>query len=123
MWVRAEEKIRNQKPRSKSSGRGRQPLFPSLEKDLHDEFKTMRREGKIVKRWWFNTRMTQSVKERNSETSKHQIVGFPLLSKVWSSSSQENTPCPESPRAAEKHNNEVPFKDLARAKKKKVRRL
>ena len=79
MWVRAEEKIRNQKPRSKSSGRGRQPLFPSLEKDLHDEFKTMRREGKIVKRWWFNTRMTQLVKERNSETSKHQIVGFPLF--------------------------------------------
>ena len=67
MWVRAEQKIRNQKPRSKSSGRGRQPFSPSLEKDLHDEFKTMRREGKVVKRWWFNTRMIQLVKERNPE--------------------------------------------------------
>ena len=65
MWVRAEQKIRNQNPHSKSSGRRRQPFFPSLEKDLHDEFKTMRREGKIVKRWWFNIRMIQLVKERN----------------------------------------------------------
>lgn len=45
MWVRAEKKIRNQKPHRKSSDRGRQPFFPSLEKDLHDEFKTMRRGG------------------------------------------------------------------------------
>ena len=67
MWVRAEQKIRNQKPRSKSSGRGRQPFFPSLEKDLHAEFKTIRREDKIVKRWWFNTRMIQLMKERNPE--------------------------------------------------------
>jgi len=40
MWVRGEEKIRNQKPHSKSSSHGHQPLFPSLEKDIHDEFKT-----------------------------------------------------------------------------------
>ena len=192
MWVRAEQKIRNQKRHSKSSGCGRQPFFPSLEKDIHDEFKTKRREGKVVKQWWFNTRMLQIVKvlhveivlktkqpeaetslvydvlirviikesaswtsderkrhginmwsvkmfyslfvdswnkgnkRRESRESRLQSIRsfvFRLLSKVWSSSSQENTHCPESPRAAEKHNNEIPFKDLARAKKRKLRWL
>ena len=79
--MRAKEKIRNQKPRSKSSGRGHQPFFRSLEKDLYDEFKTMRREGKVVKRWWFNTHMIQLVKERNPEkadfkASDHWFFAF-----------------------------------------------
>lgn len=46
-WITAEAKIRKQKPHSKASGRGRQALFPSIEKKLHEEFKTMRNDGKI----------------------------------------------------------------------------
>ena len=64
-WIRAEEKIRKQKPHSKTSGRGRQALFPSTQKKLHEEFKTMRKDGKIVKRWWFNTCVKQLLKEQN----------------------------------------------------------
>ena len=65
--VRAEHKIRNQNSHSKSSGRGRQRFFPSLENDLHEELKTMRKGVKVIKRWWFNTRMMQLMKERNPE--------------------------------------------------------
>ena len=64
-WIRAEEKIRKQKPHSKASGRGCQAFFPSIEKKLHEEFKTMRKDGKIVKQWWFNNCVKQLLKEQN----------------------------------------------------------
>ena len=51
MLTRAEEKIGKHKPHSEASGRGRQALFPSIVKKLHEEFKTTRKDGKIVERW------------------------------------------------------------------------
>ena len=64
-WIIAEEKIRKQKPHSKASGWGRQALFSSIEKKLHEEFKTLSKDSKIVKRWWFNNRVKQLLKEQN----------------------------------------------------------
>ena len=65
MWIRMEEKIRKQKPHSEASGRGCQALFPSIEQKLYEEFKTMRKDGKIVNQWWFNNRVKQLLKEQN----------------------------------------------------------
>ena len=66
-WIRAEEKIRDQTAKSKASGRGRKARFPNIEKKLYDEFKTMRKEGKIVKHWWFQKRVMQLIKDANIE--------------------------------------------------------
>ena len=67
--------------------------------------------------------VSERTESRESRLQSIRSLVFRFLSKVWRSSSQENTPCPESPRAAEKHNNEVPFKDLARAKKEKITKI
>ena len=81
-WIRAEEKIRKQKPHSKASGRGRPALFPSIEKKLHEELKTMRKDDKVVKRWWFNNRVKQLLKEQdqseadNFKASDHWFSAF-----------------------------------------------
>ena len=62
-WVKAESDIKRQKENSKAVGRGRKALFPSVERKLHEEFKAIHGEGKMVKRSWFRDRAKELLKE------------------------------------------------------------
>lgn len=67
--VKAEYRIRKQRLYSRASGRGPTAFYPLVEKKLHEEFKAMRKDGKIVKQWWFNNRVKQLLKESNPAES------------------------------------------------------
>lgn len=62
-WLKAEESIRESKQYTRKLKCGRKSMFPDAEKPLFEEFKTLRAEGKAVKRWWFNKRMKQLLTE------------------------------------------------------------
>ena len=58
-WVKKEEQIRRQKYKSKAHGRGCNSKYPLMEDKLYSEFLQLRKDGRKVKRWWFNTRAKQ----------------------------------------------------------------
>ena len=58
-WVKKEEQIRGQKYKSKAHGRGCNSKYPLMEDKLYSEFLQLRKDGRKVKRWWFNTRAKQ----------------------------------------------------------------
>lgn len=77
-WVSSEEKIRKQPYKSKAPGRGTTAKFPLMEHRLYSEFTELRKEGRKVKRWWFNTRAEQLVNELYPEVKdfKHSDQWF-----------------------------------------------
>ena len=62
-WVKQEESLVNQKRGSRSDDKGCTSRFPLMEQALYDDYKKARDEGKTIKRWWFNCRAKQLVKE------------------------------------------------------------
>ena len=58
-WVKKEEQIRRQKYKSKAHGRGCNSKYPLMEDKLYSEFLQLRKDGRKVKRWWFNTQAKQ----------------------------------------------------------------
>ena len=62
-WLKQEESLVNQKRGGRSNGRGCTSRFPLMEQALYDDFKKARDEGKTIKRWWFNCRENQLIKE------------------------------------------------------------
>lgn len=59
LWVQKGEKITKQKSRSKAVGQGCNKRYPFIEDKLYKEFLDLRKEGRKVKRWWFDTRTKQ----------------------------------------------------------------
>ena len=59
LWVQKGEKITKQKSRSKAVGQGCNKRYPFIEDKLCKEFLDLRKEGRKVKRWWFDTRTKQ----------------------------------------------------------------
>ena len=62
-WLKDEEKIHSLK-RSKKACRYGKAKFPVMEKELYTKFLDMRKEGKRVKRWGFNFKARELVKEK-----------------------------------------------------------
>ena len=62
-WLKNEEIIQQQKHSSKASGRGCAAKYPIMEDALYAEYKEAREKGKFLKRWWFNTRAKQLLKD------------------------------------------------------------
>ena len=62
-WLKNEEIIQQQKHSSKASGRGCTAKYPIMEDALYAEYKEARAKGKFLKRWWFNTRAKQLLKD------------------------------------------------------------
>ena len=62
-WLKNEEIIQQQKHSSKTSGRGCIAKYPIMEDTLYDEYKEARAKEKFLKRWWFNTRAKQLLKD------------------------------------------------------------
>ena len=62
-WLKNEENIQQQKHSSKASGRGCTAKYPITEDALHAKYKEARAKGKFLKRWWFNTRAKQLLKD------------------------------------------------------------
>ena len=62
-WLKNEEIIQQQKHSSKASGRGCTGKYPIMEGALYAEYKEARAKGKFLKRWWFNTRAKQLLKD------------------------------------------------------------
>ena len=58
-WVKKEEQIREQKYKSRAHGRGCNSKYLLMEDKLYSEFLQLRKDGRKVKRWWFNTRAKQ----------------------------------------------------------------
>ena len=65
-WIKSEKKIRSLKG-SKKAARYGKAKFPSMEKELHAKFVDMRKEGKRVKRWWFNSKAREILKEKHPQ--------------------------------------------------------
>ena len=63
LWVQKGEKITKQKSRSKADGRGCNARYPFMEDKLYKAFLDLRKEGRKVKRWWFDTRAKQLMNE------------------------------------------------------------
>ena len=62
-WLKNEEITQQQKHSSKASGRGCTAKYPIMEDALYTEYNEARAKGKFLKRWWFNTRATQLIKD------------------------------------------------------------
>ena len=58
-WVIKEEQIRQQKYKSKAHGLGCNSKYSLMEDKLYSEFFPLRKDGRKVKRWWFNTQAKQ----------------------------------------------------------------
>ena len=61
--LKNEEIIQQQKHSGKASGRGCTAKYPIMEDALYAEYKEARAKGKFLKRWWFNTRAKQLLKD------------------------------------------------------------
>ena len=62
-WLKNEEITQQQKNSSKASGRGCTAKYPVMEDVLYTEYKEARAKGNFLKRWWFNTRAKQLLKD------------------------------------------------------------
>ena len=62
-WLKNEEIIQQQKHSSKAFGGGCTAKYPIVEDDLYAEYKEARAKGIFFKRWWFNTRVKQLLKD------------------------------------------------------------
>ena len=54
-WIKHEATIRKQKSKNKNV-RGKKARYPLVEQRLLSEFRERRKQGKIVKKWWFLSR-------------------------------------------------------------------
>ena len=62
-WVQNEELIRATKLTTRKNKSGRLAMYPIAEQKLHKDFKRFRGEGKSVKRYCFNQRMRQLIRQ------------------------------------------------------------
>ena len=62
-WVQNEESIRATKLTTRKNKSGKRARYPIAEQKMHEDFKRLRGEGKSVKRYWFNQRMHQLIRE------------------------------------------------------------
>jgi transposase-like protein len=85
-WISSEKVLRKQKKEQRSQGRGRRAQYELMEERLYEEFLDMRQSGKKVKRWWFNTRGHQILKElqpdANFKFSDHWFWRFQCRHKI-----------------------------------------
>ena len=72
-WRASEKQIQEQSRGCRASGRGRTAFFPLMEERLHKEFLDLRREGKKVRRWWFESRGKQLMKEHYPTANEFQF--------------------------------------------------
>ena len=67
-WVQNEELIRATKLTTRKNKSGGRARYPTAEQKMHQYFKRLRGEGKSVKRYWFNQRMRQLIREHYPDT-------------------------------------------------------
>ena len=72
-WVQDEEKIQKLKHRGKAN-RYRRAKFPLMENELFTLFTDMRKEGRRIKRWWFNAK----AKELTRQMYPDEVDSFKL---------------------------------------------
>ena len=66
-WLKKEVNIIGQKKKSKAQRFGK-VRYPELEKKLYDEFIEKRKEGRIIKKWWFVARARQIARSEYKDT-------------------------------------------------------
>lgn len=62
-WRASEKQILEEARGARASGRGRTASYPRMEQCLYKEFLDLRREGKKIRRWWFQNRGKQLMKD------------------------------------------------------------
>ena len=93
-WIKDEDKIFASKIKTRKTKSGRASLYPDAEKLLYDEFLSLRKEGKAVKRWWFNNKMKLLVAEkypRPQQEFKHPDQWFQRFCKRFKISLRRKT--------------------------------
>ena len=67
-WLQNEELIRATKLTTRKNKSGGRARYPTAEQKMHEYFKRLRGEGKSVKRYWFNQKMRQLIREHYPDT-------------------------------------------------------
>ena len=62
-WVQNENLIKETKQFTRKNHSGCPTKYPIAEQKLHEEFTSLRSQGKSIKRYWFNKRMCQLVRD------------------------------------------------------------
>ena len=93
-WINTAEVIRNSKKGTKKLKSGRKAKYPLAERKLHDEFNIMPSEGRPAKRYWFNHKMAQLVREYHPDTAddfRHSDQWFSGFQHRWNISLRAKT--------------------------------
>lgn len=94
-WLKSEIKLKHSPKGAKSHGSGRKSFFPELEKQIHEEFTEIRKQGLEAKSCWFKSRAAEISKGSNFKCSKGWFNNFKKrfhLSHLASASRAHKTP-------------------------------
>lgn len=75
-WLKSEIKLKHSPKGAKSQGSGRKSFFPELEKQIHEEFTEIRKQGLEAKSCWFKSRAAEISKGSNFKCSKGWFNNF-----------------------------------------------
>lgn len=75
-WLKSEIKLKHSPKGAKSQSSGRKSFFPELEKQIHEEFTEIRKQGLEAKSCWFKSRAAEISKGSNFKCSKGWFNNF-----------------------------------------------
>lgn len=75
-WLKSEIKLKHSPKGAKSHGSGWKSFFPVLEKQIHEEFTEIRKQGLEAKSCWFKSRAAEISKGSNFKCSKGWFNNF-----------------------------------------------
>lgn len=75
-WLKSEIKLKHSPKGAKSHGSGQKSFFPELEKQIHEEFTEIRKQGLEAKSCWFKSRAAEISKGSNFKCSKGWFNNF-----------------------------------------------
>lgn len=75
-WLKSEIKLKHSPKGAKSHGSGWKSFFPELEKQIHEEFTEIRKQGLEAKSCWFKSRAAEISKGSNFKCSKGWFNNF-----------------------------------------------
>lgn len=75
-WLKSEIKLKHSPKGAKSRSSGRKSFFPELEKQIHEEFTEIRKQGLEAKSCWFKSRAAEISKGSNFKCSKGWFNNF-----------------------------------------------
>lgn len=75
-WLKSEIKLQDSPKGAKSHGSGRKSFFSEMEKQIHEEFTEIRKQGLEAKSCWFKSRAAEISKDSDFKCSKGWFNNF-----------------------------------------------